>query len=54
MRSPEDLERWQLFVRGDLPSYSRDRQYVRKDGAVMWANLRSRSSNVTRPVSPFR
>ena len=36
---PENLELWQRIVRGDLPTYSRDRQYVRKDGAVMWANV---------------
>src|SRR5262249_44856540 len=35
----EDLERHRAFVRGDVASFSRDKQYIRKDGSRLWANV---------------
>ena len=52
--APEDLKRWQLFIRGDLPNYSRDRQCARKDGALVWthASVSIRERDATgQPVS---
>jgi two-component system, sensor histidine kinase and response regulator len=31
-----DLEQIALLLRGELPSYSRDKRYVRKDGSIAW------------------
>ena len=40
---PDDLisdpERITLLVRGDLPGYSREKRYIRKDGSLVWAAL---------------
>ncbi|HMG22948.1 MAG TPA: PAS domain-containing protein, partial [Kofleriaceae bacterium] len=35
----EDLERQKSVVRGDVPSFTRDKQYIRKDGAIVWGNI---------------
>src|SRR5205823_4631504 len=31
-----DLEQFMRLVRGDVPSLSRDKRYVRKDGSIVW------------------
>ena len=40
---PDDLlsdpERITLLMRGDLPGYSREKRYIRKDGSFVWAAL---------------
>src|SRR5271157_2392944 len=40
---PDDLlsdpERIDLLMRGDLPGYSREKRYIRKDGSLVWAAL---------------
>lgn len=34
-----DLERAEKLVRGDLPTYSLEKRYLRKDGSAVWINL---------------
>ena len=34
-----DLERHRRVVRGELPWFTRDKRYVRKDGAIVWGNI---------------
>ena len=40
---PDDLlsdpERINLLMQGDLPGYSREKRYIRKDGSLVWAAL---------------
>ena len=36
---PSDPERINLLLRGNLPSYSREKRYIRKDGSLVWAAL---------------
>src|SRR5262249_15164560 len=31
-----DREQFRLLVRGELPSYSRDKRFLRKDGSLIW------------------
>ncbi|MEI9948115.1 MAG: PAS domain S-box protein [Pseudomonadota bacterium] len=35
----EDVERLRCVVNGELPYFTRDRQYVRKDGSKVWGNI---------------
>ncbi len=34
-----DLEQFTPLMQGDLPSFSREKRYIRKDGAVVWVAL---------------
>src|SRR5262249_36420632 len=34
-----DLERHQRVVRGEIASFTRDKRYIRKDGAIVWGNI---------------
>jgi len=34
-----DVDQFQRVARGELESFSRDKRYVRKDGAIVWANM---------------
>ncbi len=36
MREPERIN---LLLRGDLPGYSREKRYIRKDGSLVWTTL---------------
>jgi two-component system, sensor histidine kinase and response regulator len=34
-----DLERQRGVVRGDIPWFTRDKRYIRKDGVIVWGNI---------------
>ena len=34
-----DVEQFERLLRGEIASYQREKRYVRKDGALVWANL---------------
>jgi PAS domain S-box-containing protein len=34
-----DLKYWQQLLAGEIPSYSLEKRYVRKDGQILWGNL---------------
>jgi len=34
-----DLEQFIPLMRGDLPSFSREKRYIRKDGSLVWVAL---------------
>jgi PAS domain S-box-containing protein len=40
---PEDVEAgrrlWQRILAGEIPFYTREKRYLRKDGTVLWANI---------------
>ncbi|MCE9578045.1 MAG: PAS domain-containing protein [Deltaproteobacteria bacterium] len=35
----DDLDRQRRVVRGDIPSFTRDKRYARKDGTIVWGNI---------------
>lgn len=36
---PRDVENFKLLLKGDLPNYSTEKRYRRKDGTYVWASL---------------
>ena len=36
---PEDRERFERVVRGELPDYCMEKRYLRKDGALVWVSV---------------